>query len=107
MAANLPLFAKLGVRAEIEAIGMEKWRAAFVSPWHEHRQTLDADAWDKSMPLAHQVRRLEFDEILIRNAAGKGGNVIEGCRVGDVEFLPNDEGAFVRAEHDDGRSETW
>ena len=59
------------------------------------------------MPHAYQVRRSEFDEILIRNAARKGANVIEGCRVRDVEFLPNDEGAIVRAEHDDGRSETW
>jgi 2-polyprenyl-6-methoxyphenol hydroxylase-like FAD-dependent oxidoreductase len=106
--ANLPLFEKLGVRAEIEAIGMQKWGAEFVSPWHEHRQTFEfADAWDKSMPLAYQVRRSEFDEILIRNAARKGADVIEGCRVREVEFLPNDEGALVRAEHEDGRSETW
>ena len=106
--ANLPLFEKLGVRAEVAAIGMQKWGAEFVSPWHEHRQTFEfADAWDKSMPLAYQVRRSEFDEILIHNAARKGANVIEGCRVRDVEFLPNDEGASVRAEHDDGRSETW
>jgi choline dehydrogenase-like flavoprotein len=106
--ANLPLFEKLGVRAEIEAIGMQKWEAEFVPPWHEHRQTFEfADAWDKSMPLAYQVRRSEFDEILIRNAARKGADVIEGCRVREVEFLPNDAGALVRAEHDDGRSETW
>jgi hypothetical protein len=105
--ANLPLFEQLGVRAEVEAIGMQKWGAEFISPWHEHRQTFEfADAWDKSMPLAYQVRRSEFDEILIRNAARKGANVIEGCRVRDVEFLPNDAGAIVRAEHDDGRSET-
>ncbi len=106
--ANLPLFEKLGVRTEVGAIGMQKWGAEFISPWHEHRQTIEfADAWDKSMPLADQVRRAEFDEILIRNAARKGADVIEGCRVRDVEFLPNEEGAIVRAEHDDGRSETW
>ncbi len=106
--ANLPLFEKLGVSAEIAAIGMQKWGAEFVSPWHEHRQTFEfADAWDKSMPLAYQVRRSEFDESLIRNAARKGADVIEGCRVREVEFLPNDAGALVRAEHDDGRSETW
>src|SRR6478736_6368272 len=32
--ANVPLFEKLGVAAEIEALGMEKWGATFVSPWH-------------------------------------------------------------------------
>jgi 2-polyprenyl-6-methoxyphenol hydroxylase-like FAD-dependent oxidoreductase len=106
--ANLPLFEKLGVRAEVEAIGMTKWGAEFVSPWHERRQTFEfADAWDKSMPFAFQVRRSAFDEILIRNAAKKGAEVIEGCRVRDVEFLPDDRGAIVRAEHEDGRGETW
>ncbi|WP_295582713.1 NAD(P)/FAD-dependent oxidoreductase [uncultured Lamprocystis sp.] len=106
--ANLPLFEKLGVRAEVAGIGMEKWGAEFVSPWHEHSQSFEfADAWDKSMPYAYQVRRSEFDEILIRNAGRKGANVIEGCRVRDVEFLPNDGGAIVRAEHDDGRTEIW
>jgi len=106
--ANLPLFDKLGLRAEIAAIGMEKWGAEFVSPWHEHRQTFEfADAWDKSMPYAYQVRRAEFDEILIRNAGRKGAEIIEDCRARDVEFLPNDGGAVVRAEHRDGREETW
>ena len=33
--ANLPLFEKLGIRAEVEAIGMPKWGAEFVSPWHD------------------------------------------------------------------------
>jgi flavin-dependent dehydrogenase len=106
--ANLPLFDKLGVRAEVEAIGMPKWGAEFVSPWHDYKQSFEfADAWDKSMPSAYQVRRSEFDDILIRNAARKGAAVIEGCRVREVEFLPNAAGAIVRAEHDDGRSETW
>ena len=106
--ANLPLFDKLGVRAEVEAIGMEKWGAEFVSPWHAHRQTFEfGDAWDKSMPRAFQVRRSEFDEILIRNAGRKGAEVIEGCRVREVEFPPNDAGALVHAEYDSGASETW
>ena len=105
--ANLPLFDKLGVRAQIEAIGMEKWGAEFVSPWHDHRQTFQfAEAWDKSMPYAFQVRRSEFDTILIRNAAEKGARVSEGCRVRDVAFLPEGQGATVMAEHDDGRTET-
>ena len=106
--ANMPLFDELGVRDEVAAIGMVKMGVEFISPWHRHRQTFEfANAWDKSLPSAYQVRRSEFDEILIRNAARKGANVIEGCRVRDVEFLPDDQGAIVRAEHDDGRSETW
>jgi flavin-dependent dehydrogenase len=106
--ANLPLFEQLGVATEVARIGMQKWGAEFVSPWHEHRQSFEfAEAWDKSMPYAYQVRRSELDEILIRNAERKGANVIEGCRARDVEFLPDGEGAMVRAERDDGRGEAW
>ncbi len=77
--ANLPLFERLGVAEEVKAIGMEKWGAEFVSPWHEHRQVFHfAEAWDKSMPYAYQVLRSKFDEILIRNAGRKGVEIHEG-----------------------------
>jgi len=106
--ANLPLFERLGVAAEIKAIGMEKRGAEFVSPWHEHRQMFEfADAWDKTMPFAYQVRRAEFDHILIGNAARKGATVVEGCRVKAVDFLPGHAGAVVQAEHEDGSRESW
>jgi flavin-dependent dehydrogenase len=107
--ANLPLLEKLGVADAVKAIGMEKWGAEFVSPWHESKsQTFQfGDAWDKSMPFSYQVRRSEFDEILIRNAARLGAEVIEGCRVKDVAFAPDRSGATVQAQHDDGRVQHW
>ena len=37
--ANLPLLEKLGVADAVKAIGMEKWGAEFVSPWHEAMST--------------------------------------------------------------------
>ena len=105
--ANLPLLEKLGVADAVKAIGMEKWGAEFVSPWHDHKQTFEfADAMDKSMPMAYQVRRAEFDEILIRNASRKNARVVEGCQVRDVNFLPGNTGALAQALHDDGRIET-
>ena len=105
--ANLPLLEKLGVAEAVKAIGMEKWGAEFVSPWHEHPQSFEfADAMDKSMPMAYQVRRSEFDEILIRNASRNNARVVEGCQVQDVDFLPDAAGALVRASHDDGSVET-
>ena len=106
--ANLPLLEKLGVADEVRAIGMEKWGAEFMSPWHEHKQVFQfGDAMDKSMPYAYQVERAGFDEILIRNAGRSGANVIEGCRVTDVQFLPDDQGAIVTTRTDDGLSKTW
>ncbi len=101
--ANLPLLERLGVGADVRAIGMEKWAAEFVSHWDGRRQEFEfAGSWDKSQPFAYQVRRSEFDAILIRRAAQLGAQVVEGCRVGDVEFLPQGRGALVRAQDEDG-----
>ena len=107
--ANLPLFEKLGVAEAVKAIGMEKWAAEFVSPWHANKsETFKfSDAWDKSMPFSFQVRRSEFDEILIRNAARLGAEVIEGCRVKSVAFAADHSSATVEAQHDDGSAQQW
>lgn len=55
---NLPLPGKLGVADAVKVIGMEKWGAEFISPWHAHKQSFEfADATDKSTPMAWQMRR--------------------------------------------------
>lgn len=106
--ANLPLFERLGVAEEIKAIGMVKHAAEFVSPADGRNQVFEfAEAWDKSMPYAYQVLRSKFDEILIRNAEKKGVEVHEGCRVRKVDFLPDDTGAIIEAENDDGSTLRW
>lgn len=104
--ANLRLFERLGVGEAVRGIGMMKPAAEFVSPFHDQRlqRFAFAEAWDKSMPYAYQVRRSELDEILLRNAAAHGAHVVEGCQVRDVEFLPDGSGAILSAKHDDGRT---
>ncbi|MED5618415.1 NAD(P)/FAD-dependent oxidoreductase [Ideonella sp. BN130291] len=104
--ANVALFDQLGLRAELDKIGMPKWGVEFVSPNHEHCSFLEfADAMDKSMPYAWQVRRSEMDELLFRHAEKQGARAIEGCRVRDVQF--DDDGATVQAELDDGAKRSW
>ncbi len=103
---NMPLFEQLGVAAEIERIGMPKYGAEFVSPWHDKPSTFNfADAWDKSLPSAYQVRRSDFDQILFRNAARKGARTIEDCRVTGIDF--NSDGATVSVRHEDGSEQHW
>ncbi|WP_076997150.1 NAD(P)/FAD-dependent oxidoreductase [Variovorax sp. KK3] len=104
--ANVQLFDRLGLREDIERIGMPKWGVEFVSPDHDHATMVEfGDAWDKTMPYAWQVRRSEMDEILFRNATAKGAQTIEGCRVREVKF--DAEGATVTAHLDDGAVRTW
>ena len=106
--ANLPLLERLGVGAEVRAIGMQKWGAEFVNYTDGREQVFEfADSWNKSQAFAYQVRRSQFDEILIRNSARHGVVVHEGCRVNRVEFLENGAGAHVHAEHEDGREQIW
>ena len=108
--ANLPLFEHLGVRRSHR--GHRDARSGAPNSSRPgtptQSQTFEfADAWDKSMPFAYQVRRSEFDEILIRNAGRLGAEVIEGCRVREVAFRPDHSGATVHAQHDDGRLRVW
>ena len=106
--ANLLLFERLGVAEQIRAIGMEKRGAEFVSPWHGRGETfLFAEAWDKRQPYAYQVRRSEFDAILIRRAAQQGATVIEECRVRHVEFPAGPGRVRVAAERSGGSREAW
>jgi len=104
---NLPLFERLGVHDEIERIGMLKLGAEFVSPTHNKSITFQfANALDKSYPYAYQVRRSDFDHILLKNAIAKGATVIEECKVGSVSFLPAG-GALATARHASGEVSHW
>ena len=104
---NLMLFDKLGLREEVERIGMIKYGAEFISPYHNKSITFDfANASDKNFPFAYQVRRSELDEILFNYAKGKGANTIEGCRIEAVEF-PREGGVTAKGRTDDGEEKAW
>ena len=103
--ANVALFDRLGLRQQLEQIGMPKYGVDFSSPDHDHASFVEfADAWDKTMPYAWQVRRDQLDELLFRHAAAEGATTLEGCQVREVRFDDPDypQGATVRATLDDG-----
>jgi flavin-dependent dehydrogenase len=103
---NMPLFERLGVAEEIKAIGMPKYGAQFISPWHSRPVTYNfANAWDNSFPSAYQVRRSEFDRILFRNAARRGARAIEGCRV--MEVRSDADGADVTTRGENNDEQAW
>ena len=108
---NMPLFDRLGVRKEIEAIGITKYGAEFVSPWHDHTSHFFfAEAMDKSFPYAVHVRRSEFDEVLFRHAAKRGARTFEGNRVTQVDMKAgkgDDERVLVKVQTDDGNEIEW
>jgi flavin-dependent dehydrogenase len=85
---NLELFDKLGVAEKMASIGMIKRSAEFYTEESSAAEQVYsfAEAFDKRYPYAYQVRRSEFDEILLRNAQAKGADVHEGWRVTGVDF---------------------
>ena len=89
---NVMLFERMGIRDEIERIGMIKHGVEFISPNHNKSVTFDfANAIDKRFPYAYQVRRSVLDELLFNHARAKGATTIEGCRVDEVAQLADIE----------------
>ena len=85
--ANVPLFERLGVKKAIEEIGLLKYGAQFVSGYDRKSETFYfTEAVDKNFPFSYQVRRSEFDHILLKNCAARGAAVYEQTRVNHVQF---------------------
>ncbi len=104
---SLPMLKRLGVLARIEKIGIVKYGAEVVSPYHGRSRTLYfSKALDSSQPFAYEVKRADFDKILIDNAVGKGVHVHEGVRAKHVEFR-KDSTHVVRAEARTGQPRTF
>lgn len=104
---NLPILDRLGVRKQIEAIGIIKHGAHFVSDRHNNREfTAYFDhALKQSPPHAFEVRRSEFDHILLQNSRAKGAEVFEGVRVTGVDF--SDDGVQVYTVDEQGNTQEW
>jgi flavin-dependent dehydrogenase len=103
---NVPLFERLGVHEQVEAIGIVKRGAEFISTDYDRTVTFNfANAWNKTWTSAYQVRRSEFDHILLKNASAKGAEVYEEHRVTDIQF--DDGGADVVVATADGTAQNW
>ena len=104
---NLPLFERLGVEKDIERIGVVKHGAQFVSSILGKDETFYFnEAVKNDHPYAFQVRRSEFDHILLKNCAAKGAEVREQTRVTQVGFR-NGDNAVVRARNAAGDDLSW
>jgi flavin-dependent dehydrogenase len=103
---NVLLFDKLGIREEIERIGLHKYGAEFTSPTHPDTVTLQfAAAWDRSYPYSYHVRRSEFDQVLFEHCVNKGARGMQGTRVIDVEM--RDDGVRITTRGEAGAEQQW
>ena len=104
---SLPLLKRLGVLTEVEKIGIIKYGAEMVSYRYGRSQMFYfSKAFDESQPYAFEVKRSEFDAILLKNAISKGVTVHEGVKAQRVEFRPG-QSSLVHTEDRDGRPRIW
>jgi flavin-dependent dehydrogenase len=102
---NLPLFEELGVAEQVAALGMRKEGIDFYdSEGGEPRRTTVYfdEAMDNSVSHAYQVRRSEFDSLLIDNAERSGVTLHQRTCITGIERLGK-SGCVALAKGDDGK----
>jgi flavin-dependent dehydrogenase len=104
---NLPLFERLGIAEEVRGIGVYKPGAEFVSDeFAKTNLLMFASANHLAATHAYQVRRAEFDKLLLDNCRRRGAHVVENTRVTEVEFDPQARVA-VRAVNPQSGDTVW
>ncbi len=103
---NIPLLERLGVLDQVDKIGLTKLGAEFNYEGYKPAVYYFANAMDKSYPSAYEVRRSEFDNVLLRNSAAKGTDVREGVKVTEVKFRKG-KTSLVAAVDEAGNHQLW
>jgi len=104
---SLPILEKLGVLEKVRAAGFQEKYGAFF--WNDQtgtdttRPVVFREA-DDAHPMAYQVKRAEFDDLLLKHSASCGAEVREETRVEEVLF-EDGNAVGVRAAAKDGRVE--
>lgn len=102
---NVPILERLGVVKQVRDIGVVKPAADFSTPDSERFVRFEfSQALAPTPPTAFQVRRSEFDMLLLNNAKERGAEVWQGTRVTDVGL--DDEPVTVAYSRDGGSSRT-
>jgi flavin-dependent dehydrogenase len=103
---NLTILRELGVLEQVREIGVVKHGAEFGATADATQTVYFGNAMDKGHPYAFQVRRSEFDHLLLKNSVERGVDVREGVRVMDAAFRPGQR-TSITAIADDGQKQVW
>ncbi|HEY6701530.1 MAG TPA: NAD(P)/FAD-dependent oxidoreductase [Pseudolabrys sp.] len=104
---NLPLFDRLGIADDVHRIGVYKPGAELISDEHNAATTFRfADNPYLSVGHSYQVRRSEFDKLLLDNSRRLGAEVMEGARVTDVT-LDGGKVPSITSVDEDGTATEW
>jgi len=94
---NIPILRRLGVMEELSRIGVLKRAADFSMGGDASHTIFDfSKALAPDEPTAFQVKRADFDHMLLRNAQAKGVTVMEETTVTEVNWTADGVAASVR-----------
>lgn len=105
---NLPLLERLGVLEQVRDIGMPKPGIDFCAAGlADDYQTYYFESADDGIPShAFQVRRAEFDHLLLCSSEQRGVQVRQGLRVSQVAMAPGAP-TLVEAKDEAGGLQRW
>jgi flavin-dependent dehydrogenase len=93
---NMPILDRLGLCERLREIGVKKLGADFPA---DNERGYNVFSFDRCLnptwPFAYQVRRDEFDQMLFEHAAASGATVLQGAKVGRIDFNPSGATAAV------------
>ncbi len=85
---TLPIFEELGLAEKIRGAGFQEKYGAFF--WNEQsggtRPVVFKNSWDDKHPMAYQVKRGDFDQLLLRHSEEAGASVREETEIREVLF---------------------
>lgn len=101
---NLPIFERLGVLDEVARMAVLKCGADLAPPAGSDYAKFAFREANPRQPSAFQVKRADFDALLLDNARAKGARVLEGTKATRAHF-DADGGIELAATDDTGRSQ--
>ena len=103
---NLPILQRLGVLEQVEAIGVFKPGADF--PVQDDSSSVNVFRFDRALNpqfgYAYQVKREEFDEVLVRNAVDSGVDARMQVAAEKMEFDSDGRPTRVHARTAEGKA---
>ncbi len=102
---NLPIFERLGVLDEVKSMAVVKHGADIGPPDDDmYRRFTFAEA-NPALPTAFQVKRADFDAMLLQKSAARGTRVVQGTKATGASFAY--DGAIVKTVDDAGAAAEW
>jgi flavin-dependent dehydrogenase len=103
---SLPIFSRLGVLDDVARIAVTKYGADLSPPTGVAYCKFAFAEANADQPNAFQVKRAEFDALLLDNARARGARILEGTKASETE-IDGDGQVRITSLDDKGKRRVW